>query len=85
MMTVAFDLGPERVMLAETAKRIGEAYGLEYRRALDREQRPPIEMWREICSAADRSVQTHGGMGFLSRIMTWACPVLTKTRICLSS
>ncbi len=53
-------------MLIDSAKRIGQAYGLDYWLELDRTQRPPLEMWKEICSAGLAGAalpEQHGGSG----------------------
>jgi acyl-CoA dehydrogenase len=65
-LTLAFDLSPEQDMLTKTARRIGDAYGLEYWRTLDREQQPPREMWAAICAAGLAGAalpEEHGGSG----------------------
>lgn len=65
-MALAFDLSPEQAMLTDTARRIGDAYALEYWRTLDREQRPPREMWSAICGAGLAGAalpEEYGGSG----------------------
>lgn len=46
-----FDLSHEQEMIVETARRVGESFGLEYWRAKDRDKSFPREMWRAICDA----------------------------------
>jgi acyl-CoA dehydrogenase len=46
-----FTLTEEQRMLADTARRIGEKFCLEYWRELDRNKAYPKEMWQAICDA----------------------------------
>lgn len=41
----------EQTMMVDTARRVGERYGLDYWREMDREGRFPNEFWRAICDA----------------------------------
>src|SRR5690242_18000790 len=61
-----FTLTPEQTMMAETARRIGEKFGLEYWRELDRTKSYPKEIWQAICEAGLCGValpEEHGGAG----------------------
>ena len=46
-----FEFTEEQRMLAETARRVGEKYGLEYWRELDAKGQFPAEIWQAICDA----------------------------------
>lgn len=46
-----FALTDEQKMIADTARRVGERFGLEYWRELDRTKTYPHEIWRAICEA----------------------------------
>ncbi|MDE8650980.1 acyl-CoA dehydrogenase family protein [Novosphingobium album (ex Liu et al. 2023)] len=61
-----FALTDEQRMLAETARRIGEKFGLDYWRALDADKAFPSEIWQAICDAGLCGVavpQQYGGSG----------------------
>jgi acyl-CoA dehydrogenase len=61
-----FSFTPEQTMMAETARRIGEKFGLEYWRELDRTKSYPAEIWKAICAAGLCGValpEEHGGAG----------------------
>jgi acyl-CoA dehydrogenase len=61
-----FSFTPEQTMMAETARRIGEKFGLEYWRELDRTKSYPDEIWKAICEAGLCGValpEEHGGAG----------------------
>lgn len=61
-----FDLSDEQRMLAETARKVGEKFGLEYWRELDGEKRFPTEIWQAICDAGLCGVavpEEYGGSG----------------------
>lgn len=61
-----FELNDEQRMLAETARRVGEKYGLEYWRKLDAEKAFPHEIWQAICDAGLCGVavpEAYGGSG----------------------
>jgi acyl-CoA dehydrogenase len=61
-----FTLSAEQTMMAETARRIGEKFGLEYWRELDRTKSYPKEIWQAICEAGLCGValpEEHGGAG----------------------
>jgi acyl-CoA dehydrogenase len=46
-----FDRTDEQTLIVETARRIGEKYGLEYWRDLDARKAFPSAIWKEICDA----------------------------------
>jgi len=46
-----FALSQEQRMIADTARQIGERFGLEYWRTLDAEKRFPAQCWQAICEA----------------------------------
>ena len=46
-----FALSSEQQMMVETARRIGERFGLDYWRDLDERKAFPREMWQAICDA----------------------------------
>ena len=61
-----FELTEEQRMLAETARRVGEKYGLEYWRELDAKGQFPAEIWQAICDAGLCGVavpEEYGGSG----------------------
>ncbi len=61
-----FALTAEQELISETARKIGERYGLDYWYALDKDKAFPTEMWRAICEAGLAGValpEEHGGGG----------------------
>ncbi|MBU6268532.1 MAG: acyl-CoA/acyl-ACP dehydrogenase [Sphingomonadales bacterium] len=61
-----FDFTPEQQMLAETARKVGEKYGLDYWRGLDAEKAFPAEIWQAICDAGLCGIaipEEYGGSG----------------------
>jgi acyl-CoA dehydrogenase len=61
-----FSFTPEQTMMAQTARRIGEKFGLEYWRELDRTKSYPAEIWKAICEAGLCGValpEEHRGAG----------------------
>ena len=61
-----FELTEEQSMLKESASRLGERYGLEYWRELDRNKEYPAAIWDAICGAGFCGVaipEEHGGSG----------------------
>jgi acyl-CoA dehydrogenase len=61
-----FSFTPEQTLMAKTARRIGEKFGLEYWRELDRTKSYPAEIWKAICEAGLCGValpEEHGGAG----------------------
>jgi len=61
-----FELTDEQRMLGETARRVGEKFGLDYWRALDADKAFPSEIWQAICDAGLCGVavpEEYGGSG----------------------
>lgn len=61
-----FDLTEEQTMLADTARRVGEKFGLDYWREHDAECAYPAEIWQEICAAGLCGIavpEAYGGSG----------------------
>jgi acyl-CoA dehydrogenase len=61
-----FEFTEEQRMLADTARRVGEKFGLEYWRALDADKAFPAEIWQAICDAGLCGVaipEEYGGSG----------------------
>ncbi len=61
-----FELTDEQRMLAETARRVGEKFGLEYWRKLDADKAFPSAIWQAICDAGLCGVaipEEYGGSG----------------------
>jgi acyl-CoA dehydrogenase len=61
-----FTLADEQKMIAATARRIGEKFGLEYWREIDRSKTYPHEIWNAICEAGLCGValpEAYGGSG----------------------
>ena len=61
-----FELSDEQRMLSETARRVGERYGLDYWRELDASGAFPAGIWQAICDAGVCGVaipERYGGSG----------------------
>ncbi len=61
-----FSLSDEQRMMVETARRVGEEYGLDYWRELDARGEYPYAMWQAICDAGLCGValpEKYGGAG----------------------
>jgi acyl-CoA dehydrogenase len=61
-----FRLTHEQQMIAETARKVGAAFGLDYWRGKDRDKEFPGEMWEAICDAGLSGVAIpaeYGGAG----------------------
>ncbi|QIL80391.1 acyl-CoA/acyl-ACP dehydrogenase [Diaphorobacter sp. HDW4A] len=61
-----FRLNDEQRMMIETARQIGESFGLEYWRKKDAEKSFPTEYWKAVCDAGLCGValpEEHGGSG----------------------
>src|SRR5215211_5342080 len=70
--SMEFRLSDEQAMMAETARKIGERFGLEYWRALDAKKEFPSAIWRAICDAGLCGValpEEYGGAGLGMREM----------------
>lgn len=60
------DLTEEQKLIVDTARRVGESFGLEYWREKDRRKTFPHEAWKAICEAGLCGValpEEHGGSG----------------------
>ena len=65
-----FHLSEEQAMIAETARRVGEQFGLDYWRDLDERKAFPREIWQAIseaglCGVALPEAQGGAGLGML--------------------
>lgn len=61
-----FDLTEEQKMMLETARQIGERFGLDYWRRKDAAKEYPHEIWQAICDAGIAGImipEVHGGLG----------------------
>ena len=61
-----FELTEEQGMLIETARRVGERFGLDYWREIDAAKRFPHEIWQEICDTGLCGIavpEEYGGAG----------------------
>jgi len=61
-----FRLSDEQKMIVDTARQLGERFGLEYWRKLDADKAFPAEYWRAVCEAGLCGVALpaeHGGSG----------------------
>jgi len=61
-----FDRSDEQTMLIDTARRVGEKFGLDYWRELDAKKAFPAEIWQEICDAGLCGIaipEEYGGAG----------------------
>jgi acyl-CoA dehydrogenase len=61
-----FRLTDEQRMIAQSARQLGERFGLEYWRKQDAEKQFPTEYWRAVCEAGLGAVALpaeHGGAG----------------------
>ena len=60
------ELTDEQKLIVETARAVGQRYGLEYWRDLDSRKAYPEEMWQAICDNGLAGValpESHGGSG----------------------
>ena len=46
-----FTLSDEQRLMVDTARRVGESYGLDYWREIDAEKAFPTAYWRAVCEA----------------------------------
>jgi len=61
-----FLLSDDQKMIAETARKVGESFGLDYWRARDSEKSFPTEFWSAVCAAGLCGValpEEYGGSG----------------------
>jgi acyl-CoA dehydrogenase len=61
-----FSLNETQNMLVETARRVGERFGLDYWRDIDGRKQYPVEYWRAVCEAGLSGIvvpEEYGGSG----------------------
>src|SRR5690606_28248924 len=61
-----FSLTEEQKMISESARKVGERFGLEYWRELDARKSFPTEFWKAVCDAGLCGValpEEYGGSG----------------------
>lgn len=61
-----FDINEEQQMMLETARQVGERFGLEYWREKDKKKAYPHEVWQAICDAGIAGTMIpleYGGVG----------------------
>lgn len=61
-----FERSDEQTLIVDTARRVGEKYGLEYWRELDANKAFPSAIWQEICDAGLSGIavpEAYGGAG----------------------
>lgn len=76
-----FNLNDEQRMLADTARKIGEKYGLDYWRDHDKRKAFPREFWKAVCAAGIGGVtlpEEYGGSGLGMLEMAVAIEELAK-------
>lgn len=74
-----FDRTDEQMMLSETARRVGEKFGLEYWRDIDAKKEFPAAAWQEICDAGLCGIavpEEYGGAGLGMSEMAMAIEAL---------
>ena len=77
-----FDLTDEQTMLVDTARRVGERFGLDYWRELDARKEFPAAIWQAICDAGLCGIaipEEHGGSGLGMAEMALAVHALCAT------
>ena len=77
-----FRLNDEQRMMIETARQIGESFGLEYWRKKDADKAFPGEYWKAVCDAGLAGValpEEHGGSGLGMMEMTLIVEALSAT------
>jgi acyl-CoA dehydrogenase len=77
---VDFTYSDEQNMLVETAKRIGEKYGVDYWRELDASKSFPQALWQEICDTGLCGIalpEAYGGAGLGMLEMAMAIEALS--------
>ncbi|WP_284336439.1 acyl-CoA dehydrogenase family protein [Comamonas sp. NoAH] len=77
-----FRLNDEQRMMIETARQIGESFGMEYWRKHDAEKAFPKEYWKAVCDAGLAGValpEAHGGSGLGMMEMTLIVEALSAT------
>jgi len=77
-----FRLNEEQRMMIESARQVGERFGLEYWRKQDAEKAFPTEFWRAVCDAGLSGValpEAHGGSGLGMMEMSLIVEALAAT------
>lgn len=77
-----FRLNDEQRMMIETARQIGESFGLEYWRKQDADKSFPSEYWKAVCDAGLCGValpEEHGGSGLGMMEMALIVEALSAT------
>lgn len=77
-----FRLNDEQRMMIDTARQIGERFGLEYWRKQDAQKAFPKEYWKAVCDAGLAGValpEEHGGSGLGMMEMTLIVEALAAT------
>ena len=77
-----FDHTDEQKLMVETARRIGENFGLDYWRELDAKKEFPHAIWQEICDAGLCGIavpEDYGGSGLGMTEMAMAIETLCAT------
>ncbi|MCT9812835.1 acyl-CoA/acyl-ACP dehydrogenase [Acidovorax sp. Be4] len=77
-----FRLNDEQRMMIETARQIGESFGLEYWRKLDAAKSFPTAYWKAVCDAGLCGValpEAHGGSGLGMMEMSLIVEALAAT------
>lgn len=77
-----FRLNDEQRMMIDTARQIGESFGLEYWRKKDAEKSFPTEYWKAVCDAGLSGValpEEHGGSGLGMMEMSLIVEALSAT------
>lgn len=76
-----FSLSEERKILCETARRVGEKYGLDYWRTQDADKAFPSDFWKEVCEVGIGGItlpEEFGGSGLGMVDMALAIEQLAK-------
>ena len=76
-----FSLTDEQRMLCETARKVGEKYGLDYWRRQDKEKAFPTDFWKEVCEVGIGGItlpEEFGGSNLGMLDMALAIEVLAK-------
>lgn len=76
-----FNLTDEQRMIADTARKVGEKFGLDYWREQDRKKEFPSEFWKEVCAAGIGGItlpEEFGGSGLGMLEMAIAIEELAK-------
>src|SRR5687768_5139352 len=61
-----FEISEEQQMMIDTAKKLGDEFGLEYWRKIDEKHASPSEFWQAVCKAGLAAValpESVGGAG----------------------